>query len=1137
MKIYSKKILLLFLFIQSFIGLSQQDTLFWFAAPDVSSIEGESPIHLNLSSYTIASTVTIDQPANVGFLPIIVNLAANSKTIVDLTPFLSDIESAGADIVDNSGLRIIATELISASYEILHATNRELFSLKGNKGIGKNFYTPFQNFWNTAAIIPATYSSFEIVATEDGTTIAITPKTNIVGHVVGSTFTINLNKGETYSARDINNTAASSLAGSIVASNMPISVTIFQGAISNNSCTSTIGDQITPVDYLGRNFIINKTTAHNERFYILATENGTSITITNSTVTTTLINWSETYEYVLSDDLNYIETNKPVYLIHVSGNGCNIGMTQVPQVSCAGKYKQNFTRESVDSFALVINIRAGFENQFTLNGNSLLINPLDFSVVPGTSGEYMSAEIYFNTTELPIGNYNKLSNTGDIFGLATINGSHTTGSSYSFISEFHSYPFINSGVDATICANSSFDVTGIIGGGDVSGIWVGTGFGSWDVGTDNLINTYYPSDLDTIISPINLILTTTGPCPVLKDTIVLTVTPRPIVSASADQTVCANNANVNLSGFVSGGATTGVWTTLGSGTFLPNDTDLNAVYEPSNVDITAGIVTIVLSSTLQGTCEIVRDTMLIAVTNSPLVEIVLDTIWVCSNNSNVSLSGSVSGVSTTGKWITVGTGIFSPDNLSLTPTYQPSPQDILLGNITVYLESTNNNNCYSKKDSIVISFTDNPIANAGGDIISCANDSEIDLNGMVSGISTTGIWSGGNGIYSNSNTGLTTVYSPTVAEANSGTLTLTLTSTNNLTCVATTDNIVIDFVSQPFANFSFTEVCKGKSTEFSNFSLNGFGTIVNWEWNFGDNNMSSSQDPNHTFLTSGTQFVELIVESNVGCKDTITKDVTVFELPVAAYTTESSCNTNQVIMKFIDQSTVNNDNITDWSYDFGGQDNQSIQNPITVFIAEGNFSITQIVTTANGCKDTNIQIVNIPPKPVAGFFYDTDNGLNIGAEFSFIDTSTNGTTWEWDLGNGETSEEQNPSTVYFENGLYKIVQWVTSTSGCSDSIVLTLNINTIITKISDLIPNAISPNGDGVNDVWKLEFVKLLHDDANIIIVNRLGQTVFESIGYSNPWDGTFNGTDVPEGTYYYIIKISEEEIYKGTILVLKNGK
>jgi len=73
--------------------------------------------------------------------------------------------------------------------------------------------------------------------------------------------------------------------------------------------------------------------------------------------------------------------------------------------------------------------------------------------------------------------------------------------------------------------------------------------------------------------------------------------------------------------------------------------------------------------------------------------------------------------------------------------------------------------------------------------------------------------------------------------------------------------------------------------------------------------------------------------------------------------------------------------------------------------------------------------------------------------------------------------------------------------------------------------------------VWKLNFIDYVNPNAEIVIFNRWGQTIFESIGYANPWDGTFNGTLVPEGTYFYIIKISDTEIYKGAILVLTESK
>ncbi len=233
---------------------------------------------------------------------------------------------------------------------------------------------------------------------------------------------------------------------------------------------------------------------------------------------------------------------------------------------------------------------------------------------------------------------------------------------------------------------------------------------------------------------------------------------------------------------------------------------------------------------------------------------------------------------------------------------------------------------------------------------------------------------------------------------------------------------------------------------------------------------------------------------------------------------------------------ANTGNINSYYYDFGGQGNQSTPNPTQLFLGVGNFTITEIVQTDQGCSDTVIKVINIPPKPIAGFIYDSNNGLNIGAEFNFIDTSAYAVQWSWDLGNGETSTDQNPSTTYFENGIYNVTQWVTSSTGCTDSITVPIAINTVTNEISELIPNAISPNGDGKNDVWKLDFIKFLHQDAEIVVVNRWGQTIFQSVGYDTPWDGTYQGDIVPEGTYYYIIKLSADEVYKGTILVLKSA-
>ncbi len=69
-----------------------------------------------------------------------------------------------------------------------------------------------------------------------------------------------------------------------------------------------------------------------------------------------------------------------------------------------------------------------------------------------------------------------------------------------------------------------------------------------------------------------------------------------------------------------------------------------------------------------------------------------------------------------------------------------------------------------------------------------------------------------------------------------------------------------------------------------------------------------------------------------------------------------------------------------------------------------------------------------------------------------------------------------------------------------------------------LIPNAFSPNGDGVNDTWVIDNLAK-YPNAMVTIYNRYGVMLFNTVGYTKPWNGTFNGKPVPVGTYYYVIE------------------
>lgn len=1116
---------------------SQKDTLFWFAAPEISSGAGDNPVFLRFMTYDDAATITVSQPANGSFIPLNINIPANQVDSLNLTSLLAQIESPAANVVSNNGIKIVSNKLISAFYEVRSTSNQASFSLKGNKGLGSNFYTPYQKNFANAATTPASFSSFDIVATEPNTTVLITPRTAITGHAANTTFSVVLNAGQTYSGRDMNVSAATSLAGSIISSNKPVSVTIFEGALTNSTCNDAIGDQITTTEYIGQKYILRKGTTATEKVYILATQNATNITVTNSGTVNTLINWSETYTVNLTDDITYIETSKPVYIYHVGGFGCELSAAQVPAVQCAGTYSAAFTRTSSDSLGIVVWTRTGFEDEFTLNGNPVLIPSGAFQNVPGTAGEYKVASIYFSTADVPLNSYNIIENTGDVFGLGARTGSPTNRANYSYLSEFASYPFVSAGNDATVCANVPHPISGIVGGGSVTGTWSGSGFGSFQNGNTALNNNYLPSPLDTLISPIQLILSSTGPCPVQRDTIYLTVTPSPLVNASADQTVCANNAEVELNGSVTGGATTGIWSSLGTGNFTPDPTSLNAIYNPSPADFSAGTIGLVLTATGYGSCNVARDTMYVSFTSAAIVDAGADTVTACKNNPTVTLSGSVTGSSTTGKWTTSGNGIFQPNNLSLIVDYLPGSNDLNNNGVWIYLESTSNGSCLPVHDSVYVEFTPSPTVDAGPNQIICSNDTQIDLNGIVGGATLTGNWSGGAGVFTPNSADLGATYNPTPTEVANGSLVLTLTSTNNGDCNAVSDVIQISFVAPPFANFNHTDVCEGNNTTLTDFSLPGFGSITSWQWDLDDSNTSSLQNISHLYTAPGTYNVQLIVTSSVGCMDTVFKAVDVFDTPVAAFTQSVSCPSNSYLVNFTDQSTAT-DGIASWSYDFGGQGSAAVQNPSQIFGAGAAYSITQIVTSTNGCKDTIVQTLNIPNLPEAGFYYNSSNGMNVGAIFNFIDTSLYASSFNWNFGDGSSSTIENPSNTYFANGIYPVTLYAYNNLGCYDSTTTYITINTVTTEISTLIPNTITPNNDGKNDIWKLEFINILFPDATVEVYNQWGQQLFYSIGYDEPWDATYNDELVPDGNYFYVITLNaglEKDQFKGALLVLKS--
>jgi gliding motility-associated-like protein len=1159
--------LLIFSCLALFKSEAQVDTSFWFVAPEVPAVFSNSPLQLHFSSYDQPTTIRVRQPANVTGVDLTFTLAANSTTAVALTASASAVITTPANTTDNTGLYISATQKISVYYTVGSGNNQEVMSLKGSRALGTDFYAPFPNniqTLSTGAVINSGALAFDVVATQTGvTTILITPRANCIGRAINVTFARTLNYGETFSTRDLGSVSPSSLAGSIISADKKIAVTI-SGATGNTTvCPSFYGDQITNSSEIGKDYVIHQGNSTTDLAYILAPFNSTSLTVTSGTTTNWLINSGETFTVnTNATNLSFIQANKPVYVFHLSGFGCKVGGAQVTPAYCAGSYSTAFTRHSSDSLFLDMYIRTGFQNGFTLTANSVPVPvpAASFSAVPGSAGNLMAARIFYNTTQIPVGAHCLLKNSLDVFGNAVHNGSTPNGAGFAYTTEFGTSAFVyaNSVPTATICSNTSFTLNGQVGGGPIAGVWSTNGFGTFSGGLNQLTNNVYtPNQLDTSLVPtptvsgwtgglVKLVLTSVGFCPNNSDTLKLRVLQGPIVNSGSDQIKCTNNATVQLNGTVIGASTQGLWSAVApaTGTFV-NTSSLQTIYYPSSADTALTQIKLLLTSVNNGICAAGNDTIKVTLQKAPIVKAAsTPTITRCTNNATVNLSGYISSSIISGIWTSNGTGVFVPNNISLTNNYLPSLLDMTSSPIKLKLTTPPSPLCNDVSDSVFVYFVNPATINAGVDLNSCKNNPIIPLSSIITGTSSsTALWSGGTGTFVPSNSVLTPTYLATPSETAAGFVILTVVTTSNSSgCLSANDQIRIDFQEKPTANFTYSNVCLGKPTIYIDQSVNtsGQGALSGWNWSFGNGNTSTNLNPTETFTTAGTYTTQLVVNNTFNCFDTITKSVVVYPLPNVKLGVTRSCTGSSQNICFTDSSTIappSNIPSTGYYWDFGGVGFSITKDTCFVFPTEGKYSITHQVTSDQGCLSTVIQTLNITPKPKAKFLFINSTGLSVGANIQFVDSSSNSVGWNWSFGNGGSSNLQNPSSFYGENGTYTVSQTVADQFGCTDTYTAIVRVLNIVNEITELIPNIITPNGDGKNDFWRLDFIDIYYPKAEIEIFNRWGESIFKSTGYANAWDGSYKGDPLPVGAYYYTLDLKDPkkpEVIKGNITLLK---
>jgi gliding motility-associated-like protein len=253
-----------------------------------------------------------------------------------------------------------------------------------------------------------------------------------------------------------------------------------------------------------------------------------------------------------------------------------------------------------------------------------------------------------------------------------------------------------------------------------------------------------------------------------------------------------------------------------------------------------------------------------------------------------------------------------------------------------------------------------------------------------------------------------------------------------------TQTIIIDM---PVAGFFVDQTCSGLNTQFTDTSSYVLGSIVGWQWNFGDGTNSNVQNPVHVFSIAGDYPVTLQVLSSAGQLVQTTQIVHIDSKPLVDFAAATPIGCAPFSVNFNNITFTDAGSTYFWSF---GDDNFSSQvNPAHVYTNSGQYSVRLIVTSPAGCTDstTKINYINSQAGPTAAFSY-SEGCVNSPIQFTEIVTpGLENQSWQWNFANGQTSNQQNPSQVFLSSGTYSVVLTVTNPAGCSDDVTLPVSIN------------------------------------------------------------------------------------------------
>lgn len=1162
---------------------------FWLAYGFDYSFFHEAPVNnQELAIYIsaeLATTVTVTI-TNTGYTQTL-NIPANTVNATILIPKSGPNDARTLrDGLQNRGIHIVSTEPVAVYAHVYSTMVSGATMLMPVETYGYSYHS-INYYQTTSQSSPADwYSWFYVIASEDNTSIEITPSdTTKNGWLPGQTYTVNLSKGESYhvfgkAIFDGNpDNASKDMTGSKVISVVGADgkchpVAVFSGSGGIRLCRGDGGEfihqQVFPSQAWGTRYLtyhtINNTNTNivetNRNYYRVCVQDPTTVVRKNGVIMTGLIK-NFFYEYMDSTGGDYITADKPILVSQYTPN----------KNQC-----WNFptTTPSPPSY--------GDPEMFYLSPIEQGQKSVLFYVSRKSSIDYVYTNIHLPTAAV---------------ASLRVDGAALPASQIIPHPNFPSYSvalarFTGAAAQHRITSDSAFNAT-VYGLGN---------FESYGYNVGTLINNL--NNYSAIANTNN----TSG----VTDTFTCRNTPLRMYVKLAYPALSIHWKLSEVSGI------------------FPNTDSIQASPVPIGTELINGrtyyVYTLQQDFTFSNTGTFYLPVTFTAAViencnqtenASVKIEVKPGPVANFDFSSSLCLSDTIAftGTSVPGIFnITAYNWLF--DDASAVGTMNTTKRFLTDGPHPVRYRIIADNGCMD--DTIrTVTILPQPVAKFGIDASICLSDSVYitDTSVVAGGTINSWQWNFGDGNTEVRTNGNPFYHKYTIA----GSYEIFLIVTSNNSCKSDTLKKTVTVLPTPRSKFGFDKnVCLGQSIQFSDSSVAAGGPITQWHWNYGDGNneiRTNSTAFNYTYTAVGTYVVSLVVNGTNGCaSDTFKLTVNVTSKPSSVFTLNGK-NCVDSVYNFSSATTYNPAVPSAWYWEYGDGQTALISSSHTAShqysIAATGLRVRHAVTYGGCPSDTTDQVIPVMyPNPTASFSIDDPSTCKDMPVLFSGTGSADITSWSWNFGNGTGTNIPPFSRPYNSTGTFTVTLNVENAGGCKVAVAAqqitvapkpdinagpdiylrpgetrqiaatitnapaynflwspstALNAANILSPVTSAVnptlykiratdklngceaidsvwvkiattiyvPNAFTPNNDGKHDVWRIPALDA-YPNAVVQIFNRYGQKIYESKGYSRPWDGTFKGSTQPIGSYIYIIQpgVANMDILKGTVTIIR---